>query len=118
MEKHVLIVEDDPFILELGVNQLKAAGYKVSALTDGEAAASFLEANQVDVLVVDQDLPHMKGTEILALPPLAQLPAVLYTNSAVPPEGFVDAPHRKHLFKAITTGDELIDALTAVQAGV
>ncbi len=114
MQKHVLIVEDDPFVLELAVMHLQNAGFKVSTIRDGEEALLFLETNQVDALVLDQDLPHVLGTTILSHMSKSPIPVVLYTNSSTLPDGFTETPTRKFLFKAITNGDDLVEAVQQV----
>ncbi|WP_416423474.1 response regulator [Pseudomonas sp. App30] len=58
---HVLIVDDDRDIRELVGNYLKKNGFRVTLAADGRAMRSFLEAGQVDLIVLDIMLPGDDG---------------------------------------------------------
>jgi DNA-binding response OmpR family regulator len=55
----VLYVEDDPAVLELGVDALQEGGFAVKGVTSGDAALQALEdpGLTVKALVTDIDLP-------------------------------------------------------------
>ena len=58
---HVLIVDDDREIRELVGNYLKKNGMRVTLAADGRQMRSFLEAGQVDLIVLDIMLPGDDG---------------------------------------------------------
>lgn len=62
----VLIVEDEPAILSLGVRILDGLGYKVlSAIRPGEAVRLFEErSDEIDLLLTDTVMPDMNGREL------------------------------------------------------
>lgn len=64
-DTHVLIVDDDPSILEVLDARLAAAGYTVHKATSGPVALKILKNSQVDVLVSDMKMPEMSGLELL-----------------------------------------------------
>ena len=63
----VLIVEDDPEVLQVAVETLKALGYNVVTASDGPSALNRLQRNarQIDVLFTDVVMPKgMSGIEL------------------------------------------------------
>lgn len=63
--KKILLVEDDPFIVDIYVSQLKAQGYSVDTANDGELALEKIKNNCPDLLLLDLVLPKMDGWEVL-----------------------------------------------------
>lgn len=57
----VLVVDDDPKILELVRVYLERAGYTVVTAVDGEDALSQIEAHRPNLVVLDVMLPHVDG---------------------------------------------------------
>ena len=64
--RHVLIVDDDPSILEVLDARLGAAGFMVHVAGDGPAALQILKNQKIDILVSDMKMPEMSGMELLA----------------------------------------------------
>jgi two-component system OmpR family response regulator len=58
---HILIVDDDREIRELVGNYLKKNGLRTTMVADGRHMRSFLETNQVDLIVLDIMLPGDDG---------------------------------------------------------
>ena len=65
MSVDVLIVEDEPSILDSLDFILKRAGWNISAVTDGEAAITAVAELSPKVLVLDVMLPKKSGFEVL-----------------------------------------------------
>ena len=65
--KTILLVEDDPFIVDIYANQLKKEGYRVDVAMDGQAALNKIRSQKPDLLVLDIGLPKMDGWEVLRL---------------------------------------------------
>jgi len=61
----VLLVEDDPAILELVRRLLAAKGYSVHCTDSGPGALQLLEARRFDTVVSDINLPGLTGLELL-----------------------------------------------------
>lgn len=61
----VLIVEDNLQLLKLLTIRLCGMGYDVESARDGEAAWSSLCSVPFDVLITDNDMPRLKGLELV-----------------------------------------------------
>jgi two-component system, OmpR family, response regulator VicR len=57
----VLVVEDDRFLQGNLVKILASQGYQATGVASGEEALSYLERNEVDMVVLDLGLPGMDG---------------------------------------------------------
>jgi len=64
--KRVLVVEDDPDIVELIDHYLRAEGFEVEAVGDGRHALERLRAGGHDVVILDLQLPGMDGLGVCA----------------------------------------------------
>ncbi|KAA0690243.1 response regulator [Neorhizobium sp. P12A] len=63
--KHVLVVDDDPSIRNLLVDYLTQHAFAVSAVSDSQQMARVLSSDTVDLVVVDLNLGHEDGLEIV-----------------------------------------------------
>lgn len=59
--QHLLVVDDEPGIIELLSTTLNLAGYHVSAVASGHAALAAVEAERPDMVILDVMLPDMDG---------------------------------------------------------
>ncbi|MFC1997983.1 response regulator transcription factor [Chloroflexota bacterium] len=64
MAEKILIVEDEPTLVETLTYNLKRAGYTVNSISDGHAAIKAARDNQPDLIVLDIMLPGIDGFEI------------------------------------------------------
>lgn len=65
MERRVLVVEDDPHVLRLLTDLLKADQYDVITAMDGEAGLRAFTPGEIDVVVTDVKMPKMDGIEMM-----------------------------------------------------
>jgi two-component system response regulator (stage 0 sporulation protein F) len=65
MEGRLLLVDDDPGVLELLNEYLVAQGYKVELASNGEAALSAVRAARPDLVLLDIRMPGLDGVEVL-----------------------------------------------------
>lgn len=65
MMKKILVVDDEPTILELIEYNLESNDYEVSTATDGQMALDKANTNVFDLILLDQMLPKMSGIEVL-----------------------------------------------------
>lgn len=65
MAKRVLLVEDEPNIIESLTFLLERAGFEISVETNGRQGLEAALESQPDVLVLDVMLPELDGYEIL-----------------------------------------------------
>lgn len=66
-EQRILLVEDDPEQAILFQNVLAIVGYDVAATDDAETALARLTERAFDLVLVDWDLPGMKGDAFITL---------------------------------------------------
>ncbi len=85
---HVLIVDDDPSILEVLDARLTAAGFITQKAASGPEALTLLKKKRTDVLVSDIKMPEMSGLQLLnetrAIFP--QLPVIFLTAYGTIPD--------------------------------
>jgi DNA-binding NtrC family response regulator len=91
-QRYVLIVDDDPSLLEVLEARLMAADFVTYKAKSGADALEILKQNPVDILVSDIKMPEMSGLELLektrALFP--RLPVIFLTAYGTIPDA-VDA---------------------------
>jgi len=63
--KKILLVEDDPFLIDIYTTKLKKVGFEVYVSRDGESALQLIEKERPDLVLLDIVLPHIDGWEIL-----------------------------------------------------
>jgi len=64
--KKILIVEDDPFLIDIYTTKFKEAGFNVEVASDGEEGLKKISNEEkFDLLVLDIVLPKVDGWEIL-----------------------------------------------------
>jgi len=61
---HILVVDDEPPIVELVRGYLERDGWRVSTAADGHAAIAMARASAPDVVVLDLMLPGIDGVEV------------------------------------------------------
>lgn len=60
----VLVVEDELINQYVAKSFLESSGYQVDIAATGQAALHFYQVNQYAVILMDVDLPDIKGTEV------------------------------------------------------
>ena len=64
-KERILVVDDEPDIVNLLEYTLERAGYEVSVASDGPEALGLARTVRPDLIVLDIMLPEMEGTEVL-----------------------------------------------------
>ena len=62
---HILVVEDEPALCQLLMNNLSFEGYSVTAADDGVPALAAHAARRADLIVLDLMLPQLDGFAVL-----------------------------------------------------
>ena len=65
MAKKVLLVEDDPFLIDIYTTKLKEAGFSVEVATDGKEVVKRAKEILPSLIILDIVLPQIDGWEIL-----------------------------------------------------
>ena len=79
----VLIVDDDPLILEMYTLKLRKAGFDVEVASDGRQGLEKIRAGGLGVILLDVVLPLVDGFEILETlrrEGIGHPPVILLTN--------------------------------------
>jgi DNA-binding response OmpR family regulator len=83
MQGKILVVDDEPEILELVAFHLKAEGYEVVTVADGLAAINQARAFLPDLMILDLMLPEMDGFSVCEIlhrsPATADIPIIMLT---------------------------------------
>ena len=83
MNARILVVEDEPAILELIAINLKHAGFEVTSAASAEAADEFVKAELPDAILLDWMLPGQSGMafakRLRAVERTRNLPIILLT---------------------------------------
>jgi len=79
----ILVVDDEPDIVELIGFNLRAEGYEVITAANGREALNQARANLPDLIVLDLMLPEMDGLTVCELlhhlPSTARIPIIMLT---------------------------------------
>ena len=85
MGKTILVVDDDAMNLRMAEVMLKKRGYDVIKANSGQAALTLLQEKNVDLILLDVEMPVMSGIETLdairARSELAELPIAFLSAS-------------------------------------
>ena len=65
LDESVLVVDDDPLILDLLVQFLSLRGYRALGVKDGHEALRAVDDTSPDVILLDMIMPGMAGIEVL-----------------------------------------------------
>lgn len=65
MNTKIVLVEDDPLLIDIYSTKLKEAGFEVAVYDRGDAAAAHIEKEKPDLVILDIVLPQKDGWEIL-----------------------------------------------------
>jgi DNA-binding NtrC family response regulator len=83
MSARILIVDDEPFNVDLLEQQLEEQGYETCTASDGSQALEVLEREQPDLVLLDWMMPGMNGIEVLekmrSTPQWRTLPVIMLT---------------------------------------
>jgi two-component system sensor histidine kinase/response regulator len=84
--QRILLVDDDPLILEHIRLHLSALGYEVTTAIDGEQALCLIDQHEWDLVLLDIQLPDISGLEILRairqVHCLLSLPVIMVTSQS------------------------------------
>jgi DNA-binding response OmpR family regulator len=118
--KHILLIEDDPFLIDIYTTKLKESGFGVEVATDGEAALRKVKEKKPDLMVLDIVLPQIDGWEILrkvkSTPKLKNLKVIILSNLGQKEEveKGVKLGATKYLIKAHYTPSQVVEEIKKV----
>lgn len=62
---HILVVDDEPSLIDVLQPVLEAAGYRITVAVDGTSAMNAIEAVEFDLILLDLGLPDIDGKSLL-----------------------------------------------------
>ena len=62
--KKILVIDDDPFALQMIVTTLKAEGHEVLAFSEFESLLQELRRSLPDLVITDVNMPEVSGFEV------------------------------------------------------
>ena len=65
MPNKILIVDDEPFNLDLLEQELTELGYAIERASNGAEALQLVDKNSPDLVLLDYQMPDMNGIEVL-----------------------------------------------------
>ena len=78
--KKILVVDDEPKIIQLTQDYLENAGFSVISAGDGERALAVIRDEQPDLVVLDLGLPGMDGLDVCrSIRKTSNLPIIMLT---------------------------------------
>jgi two-component system chemotaxis response regulator CheY len=64
VQKHILVVDDSPTTLKLVCELLKNDGSRLTTCSNGEEARYQLLMHNFDLIISDEEMPKLKGSEL------------------------------------------------------
>ena len=113
--KSIMIIDDDSLVANSLARMLRRKNYDVSVCPDPKSALVFCERMKFDLIITDQRMPVMNGTEFAALAKPTQPDARVvlisgYSDSAKVIEAFNSKTIHQHVCKP-WDNDELLSVV-------
>ena len=82
--KSILLIEDDPFLIDIYSTKLKELGFNVSVAKNGDEVFEKLEEEEIELFLLDIVLPNVDGWTILKkikeIEKFENIPVVILSN--------------------------------------
>ncbi|MBI2098585.1 MAG: response regulator [Candidatus Wildermuthbacteria bacterium] len=82
--KKILLVEDDPLLIDIYTTKLQQSGFEVQVVEQGEKVLAAIQKEKPAVVLLDIVLPHVDGWDILqqvqASEELKHIPIIILSN--------------------------------------
>ena len=117
MPKSILVVDDEPVVVEIAKRKLQERGYEVMAAHDGLEAFEALKKKIPDLILLDIQMPRMNGytfiMEKVRMPEYASIPVVVLTAYGEMEPLFKRHGVKAYLLKPLKL-QELLDKVQAI----
>lgn len=120
--KKILIIEDDPMLLDLCVSKIKSTGFDIDASLDPQEGLEKIVKNKPDLIILDIVLPGIDGFEILKKirtnsdKNIAKIPVIVLSNLSQESDikKAMTLGANSYLLKASVTVNEIIREIKKV----
>lgn len=118
MAKKILVIEDEPELLDLVEGSLKRAGYDVAVCDNGRQAIASVHAAKPDLIIMDVMLPGMDGlaiaTQLASDDKLSSIPIIVTTALEQSRPMFEKIPSVRHFTPKPFTLAELLKIVGSI----
>lgn len=115
----ILLVDDDPDLVEIYTELLEQLGFSVTSAADGQEALMLTPGLQPDLIITDVSMPRMNGLELtrqLRLDPrFREVPILIHSSEAdlLVPHGEVFLPKTGRLSAFVERVHRLLEKATS-----
>lgn len=117
--KQILLVEDDPLLVNLYKEKFENEGFGLLVAEDGEMGLKLAldKKEMVDIVILDLLLPKVSGIEILSelkkVPEYEKIPIIVLTNMSRQEENrkALELGAKEYLIKADLTPSQLVEKI-------
>jgi DNA-binding response OmpR family regulator len=123
INKKILIIEDEKFLLEMYDMRLKKAGFEVLTASEGKSGIHLACEQKPDLIVLDIVMPEMSGYEVLRMlkkdPDTRHIPVLVFSNLGQDEEisKGLDLGADDYIVKTEVTPTQLVDKINKVLEG-
>lgn len=114
----IAIIEDEDVLREVLAKKFEQEGFTVMEAADGVAGLALIQANKLDVILLDIVMPKMNGFDVLKKLPVSPStpPILIISNSGQPVEidRAMNLGARNYLVKAQNTPDQIVEKVKNV----
>lgn len=115
VQKRIMIVDDEPSILKSLKRSLAQCNYQIDSFSEPEQALASANHNAYDLVISDQRMPCMSGTELLTRLKFIQPECVtILLTGHSDSSTLMDAINKAHVYRFLTkpwNDDELIQLI-------
>jgi DNA-binding response OmpR family regulator len=118
--KEVLLIEDDPFLIDIYTTKLKEAGFSIEVANSGELVFKKINEKKPDLVVLDIVLPQIDGWEILkkikSNSRFKSIPVIILSNlgQKAEVEKGISLGATKYLIKAHYTPTQVVEEIKKI----
>jgi len=114
----IAIIEDEDILREVLAKKFEQEGFTVMEAADGVAGLALIQANKLDVVLLDIVMPKLNGFDVLKQLPVtpSSPPIIIISNSGQPVEidRAMNLGARNYLVKAQNTPDQIVEKVKSV----
>jgi len=120
MKKLILLVEDDPFLIEIYSRKITEEGFLLEVVSNGEEVLAKAKEKNPDLVILDIVLPQVDGWEILHQikqdPELKNTKVVILSNLGQKEEveRGIKSGAEKYLIKAHFTPSQVVEEIKKI----